>query len=148
MDTKGVDCSKRKRPPQRDTNKAFRLPSRACAPARRKRTATVSIFVSAQMFCGPACLGQKAALYASVWETNCRPFGARCGDDPIWIVLGNQHPCKYLFNLFKKFLTWKIVLQDDGMENFSHLVSLLLIKWYNSDVKYVHLLHILIKRRV
>ncbi|MEZ2736384.1 hypothetical protein, partial [Aneurinibacillus aneurinilyticus] len=25
MDTKGVDCPERKRPPQRDTNKAFRL---------------------------------------------------------------------------------------------------------------------------
>ncbi|MGG4533559.1 hypothetical protein, partial [Aneurinibacillus migulanus] len=45
MDTKGVDCSERRRPPQRDTNKAFRLPSRAIALARRKRTATVSLFV-------------------------------------------------------------------------------------------------------
>ncbi|WP_276918551.1 hypothetical protein, partial [Aneurinibacillus aneurinilyticus] len=32
MDTKGVDCPKRKRPPQRDTNKAFRLPFRAIVP--------------------------------------------------------------------------------------------------------------------
>ncbi|KIV52381.1 hypothetical protein [Aneurinibacillus migulanus] len=79
MDTKGVDCSERKRLPQRDTNKAFRLPFRAVAPARRKRTATVSLFVSTQMFCSPAWLGQKAALYASVRETNRRPFGARCG---------------------------------------------------------------------
>ena len=76
---KGVDCSERKRLPQRDTNKAFRLPSRAHAPARRKRTATVSLFVSTQMFCCPAWPGQKAALYASVRETNRRPFGARCG---------------------------------------------------------------------
>ncbi|MED0744289.1 hypothetical protein P4S87_27440, partial [Aneurinibacillus aneurinilyticus] len=88
----GVDCPKRKRPPQRDTNKAFRLPFRAIAPARRKRTATVSLFASTQMFCGPAWLGQKAAFYASVRETNRRPFGARCGDDPLWIVLDNQHP--------------------------------------------------------
>ncbi|MGG3863570.1 hypothetical protein, partial [Aneurinibacillus aneurinilyticus] len=36
--------------------------------------------------------GQKAALSASVWETNRRPFGAWCGDDPLWIVLDNQHP--------------------------------------------------------
>jgi hypothetical protein len=35
MDTKGVDCPERKRPPQRDTNKAFRLPFRAIASARR-----------------------------------------------------------------------------------------------------------------
>ncbi|MED0724694.1 hypothetical protein P4S91_17485, partial [Aneurinibacillus aneurinilyticus] len=75
MDTKGVDCPERKRPPQRDTNKAFRLPFQAVAPARRKRTATVSLFASTQMFCGPAWLGQKAALDASVWETNRRPFG-------------------------------------------------------------------------
>ncbi|MED0673441.1 hypothetical protein P4S95_25020 [Aneurinibacillus aneurinilyticus] len=57
MDTKGVDCSERKRPPQRDTNKAFRLPSRAIATARRKRTAIVSPFASTQMFCSPAWLG-------------------------------------------------------------------------------------------
>ncbi|MGG4521690.1 hypothetical protein ABEX18_09675, partial [Aneurinibacillus migulanus] len=69
MDTKGVDCSERRRPPQRDTNKAFRLPSRAIALARRKRTATVSLFASTQMFCCPAWPGQKAALYASVRET-------------------------------------------------------------------------------
>ncbi|MEZ2737358.1 hypothetical protein [Aneurinibacillus aneurinilyticus] len=29
MDTKGVDCPKRKRPPQRDTNTAFRFPFQA-----------------------------------------------------------------------------------------------------------------------
>ncbi|MED0740943.1 hypothetical protein P4S87_09715, partial [Aneurinibacillus aneurinilyticus] len=75
IDTKGVDCSKRKRPPQRDTNKAFRLPSRAIAPARRKRTATVSPFASTQMFCDPDWSRQKAALDASVRETNRRPFG-------------------------------------------------------------------------
>ncbi|MEZ2661754.1 hypothetical protein ACBP89_27910, partial [Aneurinibacillus aneurinilyticus] len=84
-DTKGVDCPKRKRPPQRDTNKAFRLPFRAIALARRKRTATVSLSASTQMFCGPAWLGQKAAFYA--WgETNRRPFGARCGGDLLWII--------------------------------------------------------------
>ncbi|WP_209421086.1 hypothetical protein, partial [Aneurinibacillus aneurinilyticus] len=31
-------------------------------PARRKRTAIVSLFASTQMFCGPAWLRQKAAL--------------------------------------------------------------------------------------
>ncbi|ERI09469.1 hypothetical protein HMPREF0083_02448 [Aneurinibacillus aneurinilyticus ATCC 12856] len=31
------------------------------------------------MFCGPAWLRQKADLYASVWETNRRLFGTRCG---------------------------------------------------------------------
>ncbi|MGG4537420.1 hypothetical protein, partial [Aneurinibacillus migulanus] len=31
MDTKSVDYLERRRPPQRDTNKAFRLPSRAIA---------------------------------------------------------------------------------------------------------------------
>ncbi|WP_205763163.1 hypothetical protein, partial [Aneurinibacillus aneurinilyticus] len=36
MDTKGVDCPKRKRPPQRDTNKVFRLPSRAIAQLGEK----------------------------------------------------------------------------------------------------------------
>ncbi|ERI10041.1 hypothetical protein HMPREF0083_01802 [Aneurinibacillus aneurinilyticus ATCC 12856] len=46
--------------------------SRAIAPARRKRTAIVSLLASTQMFCGPAWLRQKAALYASVWETNRR----------------------------------------------------------------------------
>ncbi|KIV57963.1 hypothetical protein AM501_08230 [Aneurinibacillus migulanus] len=55
-----VDCSERKRPPQWDTNKAFRLPSRAYAPAMRKRTPTVFLFASTQMFCGPVWLGQKA----------------------------------------------------------------------------------------
>ncbi|MED0668708.1 hypothetical protein P4S95_00535, partial [Aneurinibacillus aneurinilyticus] len=45
------------------------------ALARRKRTATVSLSASTQMFCGPAWLGQKAVLYASVQETNRRPFG-------------------------------------------------------------------------
>ncbi|MEZ2660570.1 hypothetical protein, partial [Aneurinibacillus aneurinilyticus] len=34
----------------------------------------------------------KAALDASVRETNRRPFGARCGDDSLWIILDNQHP--------------------------------------------------------
>ncbi|MED0672135.1 hypothetical protein P4S95_18325 [Aneurinibacillus aneurinilyticus] len=33
-----------------------------------------------------------SSLYASVWETNRRPFGARCGDDLLWIILDNQHP--------------------------------------------------------
>ncbi|MED0669422.1 hypothetical protein P4S95_04165 [Aneurinibacillus aneurinilyticus] len=37
--------------------------------------------------------GAKSSPLASVWETNRRPFGARCGDDPLWIVLDNQHPC-------------------------------------------------------
>ncbi|MED0734529.1 hypothetical protein P4S84_22090, partial [Aneurinibacillus aneurinilyticus] len=69
-----------------------RLPSRAIAPARRKRTATVSLLASTQMFCGPDWLGQKAAFYAWVRETNRRPFGARCGDDSFWIILDNQHP--------------------------------------------------------
>ncbi|MEZ2732504.1 hypothetical protein [Aneurinibacillus aneurinilyticus] len=23
---------------------------------------------------------------------NRRPFRARCGDDPLWIILDNQHP--------------------------------------------------------
>ncbi|MCP1355253.1 hypothetical protein [Aneurinibacillus migulanus] len=32
---------------------------------------------------------QKAALYASVQETNRRPFRARCGGYPLWIVLDN-----------------------------------------------------------
>ncbi|MEZ2732830.1 hypothetical protein [Aneurinibacillus aneurinilyticus] len=90
MDTKGVDCPKGKRLPQRDTNKAFRLPSRAIASARRKRTAIVSLFASTQMFCSPAWLRQKAAFYASVRETNRRPFGARCGGDLLWIILDNQ----------------------------------------------------------
>ncbi|KIV58692.1 hypothetical protein [Aneurinibacillus migulanus] len=66
MDTKGVDCFERKIPPQLDTNKAFRLPSRAVAPARRKRTATVSLFASTQMFCDLTWMGQKASRYASV----------------------------------------------------------------------------------
>ncbi|MED0672686.1 hypothetical protein P4S95_21190 [Aneurinibacillus aneurinilyticus] len=42
------------------------------------------------MFCSPAWLRQKAALDASVRETNRRPFGARCGDDSLWIILDNQ----------------------------------------------------------
>ncbi|MEZ2735326.1 hypothetical protein [Aneurinibacillus aneurinilyticus] len=57
-----VDCPERKRPPQRDTNKAFRLPSQAVASARRKRTAIISLFASIQMFCGPDWSRQKAAL--------------------------------------------------------------------------------------
>ncbi|MGG3864878.1 hypothetical protein, partial [Aneurinibacillus aneurinilyticus] len=65
---------------------------RAIASTRRKRTATVSLFASTQMFCGPAWLRQKAALDASVRETNRRPFGARCGGDLLWIILDNQHP--------------------------------------------------------
>ncbi|MEZ2735497.1 hypothetical protein [Aneurinibacillus aneurinilyticus] len=38
----------------------------------------------------------KSGPYASVWETNRRPFGARCGDDPLWIILDNQHPCLFI----------------------------------------------------
>ncbi|MEZ2735783.1 hypothetical protein [Aneurinibacillus aneurinilyticus] len=45
------------------------------------------------MFCGPAWPEQKAACYASVRETNRRPFGAQCGGYPLWIVLDNQHLC-------------------------------------------------------
>ncbi|MEZ2733766.1 hypothetical protein [Aneurinibacillus aneurinilyticus] len=45
------------------------------------------------MFCDPAWLGQKAAFYASVRETNRRLFGARCGGDLLWIILDNQHTC-------------------------------------------------------
>ncbi|MED0741331.1 hypothetical protein [Aneurinibacillus aneurinilyticus] len=87
--TKGVDCLERKRPPQRDTNKAFRLPSQAITLARRKRTAIVSPFASTQMFCGPAWLRQKAALYASMRETNRRPFGhdvVTTHSESYWII--------------------------------------------------------------
>ncbi|MGG3862098.1 hypothetical protein, partial [Aneurinibacillus aneurinilyticus] len=52
----------------------------------------VFLFASTQMFCGPAWLRQKAARYASVRETNRRPFGARCGGDLLWIILDSQHP--------------------------------------------------------
>ncbi|ERI04833.1 hypothetical protein HMPREF0083_05911, partial [Aneurinibacillus aneurinilyticus ATCC 12856] len=38
---------------QRDTNKAFRLPSQAVASAGQERTAIASLFASTQMFCGP-----------------------------------------------------------------------------------------------
>ncbi|ERI08859.1 hypothetical protein HMPREF0083_03056 [Aneurinibacillus aneurinilyticus ATCC 12856] len=40
------------------------------------------------------CAGDEPTpvLYASVRETNRRPFGARCDDDPLWIILDNQHP--------------------------------------------------------
>ncbi|MEZ2737672.1 hypothetical protein, partial [Aneurinibacillus aneurinilyticus] len=51
-----------------------RLPSQAIASARRKRTAIVSLFASTQMFCGPDWPRQKAALDASVRETNRRTF--------------------------------------------------------------------------
>ncbi|ERI07658.1 response regulator protein GraR family protein [Aneurinibacillus aneurinilyticus ATCC 12856] len=74
---------------------AFRLPSQAITLARRKRTAIVSPFASTQMFCGPAWLGQKAVLFASARETNRRPFGARCDDATLWIILDNQHPWFY-----------------------------------------------------
>ncbi|MGG3861209.1 hypothetical protein, partial [Aneurinibacillus aneurinilyticus] len=63
---------------------------------RRKRTAIVSLFASTRMFCGPDWPRQKAALSASARETNRRPLGARCGDDPLWIILDNQHPCYIL----------------------------------------------------
>ncbi|MEZ2732702.1 hypothetical protein [Aneurinibacillus aneurinilyticus] len=43
-------------------------------------------------FAVPPGWGQKAALYASMRETNRRPFGARCGGDLLWIILDNQHP--------------------------------------------------------
>ncbi|WP_268753614.1 hypothetical protein [Aneurinibacillus migulanus] len=36
--------------------------------------------------------GAKSGLYASVRETNRRPFEARCGGYLLWIVLDNQHP--------------------------------------------------------
>ncbi|MGG4531680.1 hypothetical protein, partial [Aneurinibacillus migulanus] len=52
MDTKDVDCSERKRLPQRDTNKGFCLPLRVCPDVLRSRWR-----------------GQKAVLYASVRET-------------------------------------------------------------------------------
>ncbi|MEZ2733426.1 hypothetical protein [Aneurinibacillus aneurinilyticus] len=36
-------------------------------------------------------------------ETNRRPFGARCGDDSLWIILDNQHPCNNKKQLFYSF---------------------------------------------
>ncbi len=41
--------------------------------------------------CG-ARAGPAKHLGLSVRETNRRPFGARCDDDPLWIILDNQHP--------------------------------------------------------
>ncbi|MCI1693625.1 hypothetical protein [Aneurinibacillus aneurinilyticus] len=41
--------------------------------------------------CG-ARAGPAKHLGITVRETNRRPFGARCGDDPLWIILDNQHP--------------------------------------------------------
>ncbi|MED0894248.1 hypothetical protein [Aneurinibacillus migulanus] len=92
MDTKGVDCSEGKRPSQRDTNKTFCLSSRAIArPGERGPQLSPSSRLP-RCFAVPPGLGQKAVLHASVRETNRRPFWARCGGYPIWIVLDNQHP--------------------------------------------------------
>ncbi|ERI05955.1 hypothetical protein HMPREF0083_05517 [Aneurinibacillus aneurinilyticus ATCC 12856] len=38
------------------------------------------------------CGRRTDALYASVRETNRRPFGARYGDDLLWIILDNHPP--------------------------------------------------------
>ncbi|MED0668745.1 hypothetical protein [Aneurinibacillus aneurinilyticus] len=38
------------------------------------------------------CKSFHFCLCAKGRETNRRPFGARCGDDPLWIILDNQHP--------------------------------------------------------
>ncbi|MED0744064.1 hypothetical protein P4S87_26120, partial [Aneurinibacillus aneurinilyticus] len=57
------------------TQQGLSSPFPSDSPARRKRTATVSPFVSTQMFCGPDWPRQKAALDASVRETNRRTFG-------------------------------------------------------------------------
>ncbi|ERI05672.1 hypothetical protein HMPREF0083_05572, partial [Aneurinibacillus aneurinilyticus ATCC 12856] len=91
MDTKGVDCSERKRPPQRDTTRPFvslpeRFPGQAkkdgnCLPLRlypdvlRSRLAEVKS--------GPRCF-RAGDEPTHVW--------ARCGGDLLWIILDNQHP--------------------------------------------------------
>ncbi|MEZ2733243.1 hypothetical protein [Aneurinibacillus aneurinilyticus] len=59
---------------------------------RRRVPSSFSHKEETQPLCGPAWLGQKAAFYASVRETNRRPFGARCGGDLLWIILDNQPP--------------------------------------------------------
>ncbi|ERI09551.1 hypothetical protein HMPREF0083_02392 [Aneurinibacillus aneurinilyticus ATCC 12856] len=41
--------------------------------------------------CG-ARAGPAKHLGITVRETNRRPFGARCDDDLLWIILDNQHP--------------------------------------------------------
>jgi predicted transposase/invertase (TIGR01784 family) len=71
------------------------------------------------MFCGPAWLGQKAAVDASVRETNRRPFGARCGDDLLWIILDNQHPWYITFDVTEREEGF---LWDDTLE--IHLVEM------------------------
>ncbi|MEZ2737290.1 hypothetical protein [Aneurinibacillus aneurinilyticus] len=40
-------------------------------------------------FAVPPGWGKKRPFMLPVRETNRRPFGARCGDDSLWIVLDN-----------------------------------------------------------
>ncbi|MEZ2737475.1 hypothetical protein [Aneurinibacillus aneurinilyticus] len=53
--------------------------------------------------CG-ARAGPAKHLGLSVWETNRRPFGARCGDAPLWITLDNQHPWHLVYIFIEFFV--------------------------------------------
>ncbi|MEZ2736157.1 hypothetical protein [Aneurinibacillus aneurinilyticus] len=59
---------------------------------RRRVPSSFSHKEETRPLCG-ARAGPAKHLGLSVRETNRRPFGARCGDDPLWIILNNQHPC-------------------------------------------------------
>ncbi|MEZ2734031.1 hypothetical protein [Aneurinibacillus aneurinilyticus] len=58
---------------------------------RRRVPSSFSHKEEMRTLCG-ARAGPAKHLGITVRETNRRPFGARCGDDPLWIILDNQHP--------------------------------------------------------
>ncbi|WP_235496443.1 hypothetical protein [Aneurinibacillus migulanus] len=77
----GIRCTRRRVPSSFSRKEEIRpLCGAKAGPAKHLG---LSLFVSTRMFCGPAWLGQKAAFYASGWETNRRPFEARCGGYPL-----------------------------------------------------------------
>ncbi|MEZ2732826.1 hypothetical protein [Aneurinibacillus aneurinilyticus] len=56
---------------------------------RRRVPSSFSHKEETRPLCG-AKAGPAKHLGLSVWETNRRPFGARCGGDSLWIILDNQ----------------------------------------------------------
>ncbi|MEZ2734086.1 hypothetical protein [Aneurinibacillus aneurinilyticus] len=56
---------------------------------RRHGPSSFSYKEETRPLCG-AKAGPAKHLGLSVWETNRRPFGARCGGDLLWIIL----PCE------------------------------------------------------
>ncbi|MEZ2735533.1 hypothetical protein [Aneurinibacillus aneurinilyticus] len=67
----------------------YKVEERRCT--RRRVPSSFSHKEETWPLCG-ARAGPAKHLGITGRETNRCPFGARCGDDPLWIILDNQHP--------------------------------------------------------